>query len=272
MTSISISRPAITLHAEKFPGSTPHRGTLLFVHGKGVHLGRYRGVFNFFNQAGFTVLAYDQRGHGLSGGPRVFARTFEDYVYDLQAVTQVLGELPKPYFLVGHSMGALISLLFLQRGLGIFSRAALLSIPLVAATAVSTPKRWGVRLAALVSPQRLFKTGIDPCRIMKNREEIAARQADPLVTFEVTAPWFFAFEKAIAAVKRDLVPIQEPPVLVIHGEQDPLALPQGSHIAFSLCPKPASRLEILPGALHELLLDPEAPQILKQIQTFFTVV
>ena len=44
------------------------RGVVLIVHGLGEHSGRYDHVARSLRHWGFEVCAYDQRGHGESGG------------------------------------------------------------------------------------------------------------------------------------------------------------------------------------------------------------
>ena len=46
------------------------RGVVLLVHGLGEHAGRYDHVARRLNDWGFAVRAYDQYGHGESGGVR----------------------------------------------------------------------------------------------------------------------------------------------------------------------------------------------------------
>ena len=43
---------------------------MLIVHGLGEHAWRYAPLAQRLNEWGFAVRAYDQRGHGDSGGPR----------------------------------------------------------------------------------------------------------------------------------------------------------------------------------------------------------
>ena len=46
------------------------RGSVLIVHGLGEHAGRYEALAARLNGSGWRVGAYDQRGHGRSGGAR----------------------------------------------------------------------------------------------------------------------------------------------------------------------------------------------------------
>ncbi|SIL86011.1 Possible lysophospholipase [Mycobacteroides abscessus subsp. abscessus] len=56
------------------PEGTP-RAAVVLSHGFGEHARRYDHVAQRFNDAGYLVYALDHRGHGRSGGKRVYLRT-----------------------------------------------------------------------------------------------------------------------------------------------------------------------------------------------------
>ena len=61
----------ICLNLRTWPGPVgPARGSVLVVHGLGEHGGRYAHVAARLAGQGWAVAGYDQRGHGLSTGPR----------------------------------------------------------------------------------------------------------------------------------------------------------------------------------------------------------
>ncbi len=59
------------------------RGEIVIVHGFVEHGGRYRSAAEALAGRGFAVSATDLRGHGRSGGPRCYVRSFADYLIDL---------------------------------------------------------------------------------------------------------------------------------------------------------------------------------------------
>lgn len=60
------------------------KAVLLVAHGYAEHSGRYQNLVNYFVPRGYAVYALDHRGHGRSGGERVFVKRFSDYVVDLK--------------------------------------------------------------------------------------------------------------------------------------------------------------------------------------------
>ncbi|HET7855496.1 MAG TPA: alpha/beta hydrolase [Gaiellaceae bacterium] len=83
-----------------FGGTGPD---LLLLHGGGDNLETWRGVAPLLD--GFSVVAYDARGHGQSPTPD--RASVEDMVAE---VIEMAGPLERP-FLVGHSMGGVNALL-----------------------------------------------------------------------------------------------------------------------------------------------------------------
>ncbi len=85
-------------------------GCVLLVHGLAEHSGRYQHVAEALCGLGLRVRAYDQRGHGASGGARMVAEHPDAYLDDLaevhDAVVRAWNELP---ILLGHSMGGLVA-------------------------------------------------------------------------------------------------------------------------------------------------------------------
>jgi acylglycerol lipase len=98
------------------PANSP-KALLLLAHGFAEHSGRYGNLVDYFVPRGWAVYALDHRGHGKSDGARVQVEHFSDYVDDLKTFFDIIhGENPgKKVFLVGHSMGSAIALLYTAR-------------------------------------------------------------------------------------------------------------------------------------------------------------
>jgi acylglycerol lipase len=82
------------------------------VHGLGEHGGRYHSVATALAGAGIDTWAYDHRGNGGSGGPRVYLERFSQLHDDLGERLAALRALHpgRPLVLYGHSLGGLIAL------------------------------------------------------------------------------------------------------------------------------------------------------------------
>ena len=94
------------------------RGTICLVQGRTEFIEKYFETIADFRRRGFAVATFDWRGQG--GSDRLIGNTklgyvdrFEDYWTDLHSFHGeiLLPDCPPPFYLVGHSMGGLVSLL-----------------------------------------------------------------------------------------------------------------------------------------------------------------
>ena len=94
---------------------SPKAGDPLFliVHGFGEHSLRYDDFLKSLSDKPLSFAAFDLRGHGRSGGERVFVERFENYLSDLDDFLEYLKSNhsagTSPLFLFGHSLGGQIS-------------------------------------------------------------------------------------------------------------------------------------------------------------------
>ena len=114
------------------------RGTVCLVQGRGEFIEKYFETIADFRQRGFAVATFDWRGQGgserLIGNAKLgYVDRFEDYWTDLKSFHGeiLLPECPPPFYLVGHSMGGLVSLFAGARDRLMFDRI-FLSAPMLA--------------------------------------------------------------------------------------------------------------------------------------------
>ena len=50
------------------------KATVLLVHGLGEHIGRYTHVAHYLQAAGYAVFGYDNHGHGMSSGEKIYSK------------------------------------------------------------------------------------------------------------------------------------------------------------------------------------------------------
>lgn len=100
------------VYLKTYRHTTDSTKLLIFTHGMSEYASRHDYLKSLFGEK-FNILSYDVRGHGLSGYSRGYIRSFEQYERDLY-------EIIKSYqsyevYLMGHSMGGLITLGCLDR-------------------------------------------------------------------------------------------------------------------------------------------------------------
>lgn len=87
-------------------------GTVFLVHGYFDHAGIYKNLIRFCLERRLAVVMIDLPGHGLSSGKRASIDSFDRYTSALVDCTEILStsSLPKPWHLIGQSMGGAIIL------------------------------------------------------------------------------------------------------------------------------------------------------------------
>jgi alpha-beta hydrolase superfamily lysophospholipase len=235
---------------------------LAIVHGLAEHSARYDHVGRYFAARGYAVHAFDQRGHGESEGPRVytpdFAHLLDDIERFLEHVRRVEGD--KPLFLLGHSMGGLeVATLLATRQPGV--QAAVLSGPALAAgDSISRVQQVMISVLSRVLPRLRLPNSIDPQGLSRDAEVVQRYMEDPLVDKTYTVRLIRELMAAMAAVegKADSIDV---PLLIVHGEADPVCPIAGSR-SFA-----AERHELRSYAdlRHEVLNEPEQDQVMSDI-------
>src|SRR5689334_10047708 len=83
------------------------RGVVILCHGFGEHARRYDHVAQRFGEAGLVTYALDLRGHGRSGGKRVFLKQLSEYTDDFHHLVGIATAAHPGLkrVVVGHSMG-----------------------------------------------------------------------------------------------------------------------------------------------------------------------
>jgi lysophospholipase len=109
----------------------PPRGSVIVSPGRTESLEKYFETAGELSARGFHVLIHDWRGQGLSqrllaDRLRGHAENFDDFAADYAVLLGAYqARLPRPWIMVGHSMGGCLNLLTLARGEDRFAAAVL---------------------------------------------------------------------------------------------------------------------------------------------------
>ncbi|MGA2614642.1 MAG: lysophospholipase [Spirochaetia bacterium] len=101
------AKDGLEMFAQSWAPDARPRAVIALVHGLGEHSGRYPLLVERLPGAGYAINAYDLRGHGRTGGPRLYASSFEVLMEDIERhIDQTRLRFPGvPLFLYGHSLG-----------------------------------------------------------------------------------------------------------------------------------------------------------------------
>lgn len=238
------------------------RGAVLLTHGFGEYAQRYvaeyGGLIPALTEAGFTVYAYDQRGHGQSAGRRAVVDV-EDLVADHFRAREALRGLEVPLFAFGHSMGGLVTAASAARdprGLsGVILTAPAL---LVGEDVPDLVKRVLPWLARVVPGLPLID--MDPAHISRRADVVEVYCNDPRNYHgKVPALTAASLLRTSGALWPDYARWRLP-TLVMHGTEDRLADVRGSQRFVQSVSSPDLTYHEVAGGFHELLNDEGADE------------
>lgn len=260
------------------------RGYVFIVHGLGEHGGRYAELAGFLTGLGFDVLAPDIGGHGLTrkegGSPDLLSiPEAREELQDLLAWWYREGPVAKrgisrtPWFLLGHSLGALTSLEWILRGRRSetdpeFARRAFISAPPLRLR-LPVPA-WKAQAAGLLRgllPNLKMANGIRPEDLSYDAANVAAYRNDPLVHGHSTPKNFLSM---LATAEELLAKPQEIelPICLAVGADDPIVDPAAVREFYSRLGTHKRFLEF-PENKHEILNETGRSRCYETIAAWF---
>ena len=260
----------LDIHVEYYRAQGNMRLSLIMVHGFSAHCGLYRHVGAAFASAGIAVTQFDCRGHGKSGGRRGHVDDFDEYLADLARVVDWARQqdAEKPWALLGHSMGAAISMAFVleKARTEMPSRLALAAPWLKLKMKVSAPRRAAANIAARVLPTLTGPNGIIAENISRNPLVQDGFDKDPLVHHVATAGWFMAALRAQARIRLQAKELHVPTLMLLAGSDRIVA--NEASLAFAHEAGDIVEVRSYDQLFHEMFLEPEADIVLADIATW----
>ena len=255
------------------------RGTVILSPGRTEPIEKYFEVIGNLLARGFCVLAHDWRGQGLSarllpdrlkGHARAVEEFLDDYARLLDAFE---ARAPKPWIMVGHSMGGALNLMSLEAGESRIS-GAVLSAPMLK---IKTGKRsmWSVKLAVrwnlrhgkagdyvLDDPDDPFEHTFEKDALTSDetRYELWRQQLYACPHLAVGGPtwgWLgFAIDLGERVLKPKALKSVKIPVAIVQPGDDDRVWKQTARWASKRLGR--GRYVEVPGAKHEVLMETDA--------------
>lgn len=211
-----------------WPVSTRNKpnAVVLFVHGSGEHCQRYRHVAQFFKKHDIPCVAYDLRGHGLSGGERGFTPHIKALMKDLELIIEYTRKelnYTMPLVIYAHGTGSVNCLAYrlpkINRTLD--CQAIILNTPSVCLQKRPNPVMYFVsRSFANLSPHfRLPVKGNYTNKYTTDPAVVEAYRADPLVHDRWPARTISLFLEVGYMLETTVLDFPVP-VLIQHGVAD----------------------------------------------------
>jgi alpha-beta hydrolase superfamily lysophospholipase len=202
---------------------TEIRALMILLHGSGEHSGFYSHIGEECLRRHVGLIAPDLRGFGKSDGARGHVNRFQEYLDDLETLVRRLQkQYPNaPLFLLGHSLGGLIAIRYVQEYThpvkGAILSSPVLGIRIRLPYPLKTVTQWISWLAPNLPVDPFKWNWLKPILL----DDPSDTSFDPLFTTQYTPRWFSELlqngEHALSqAVKCNV------PLLCLCGQHDPL--------------------------------------------------
>lgn len=243
------------------------KAVLLVVHGLGEHSGRYMNVVNHFIPLGYAVYGLDHIGHGKSGGPREFVKSFEDFTDTLSIYCDMVKgwQKDKAIFLLGHSLGGTIVSYYLLDHQDDF-KGAIISAPAVKVS--DSVSKFTIIMSKVLSrlAPKMGVLALNANEISSDPAVVEAYINDPLV-FHGKTPARMGAEllSAMMRITAEAGKISLP-FIVVQGGEDRLVDPAGSKMLYEKASSRDKTIRFYEGLYHEVFNEPERTRVLKDVE------
>lgn len=238
---------------------------VLIVHGYGEHGARYRELAHALVEHGMVTHTIDLRGHGRSDGPRGHVDHFAHYLNDVDCALEKLDH-NLPQFMLGHSLGGLISIDYVCSRRPILSGLILSNPFLAMAMEVPALKLKVAEIAGNVAPRFALPNGLKATDLSRVPEVSTRYERDPLVFNTATAGWVREANGAQDRVRAyDRV---DTPLYYLYSDSDPIADPNASRILSRQLRSPDKTVEERRDELHEIFNEIDRHQLHQDVATW----
>lgn len=244
------------IYVENYPVTNP-KANIIVTHGIAEHSGYYQNLAKALNKASYHVYLYDVRGHGRSQGKRGDIRSVFDFVKDLEAIVkkvQLTSDLP--LYLLGHSMGGIITNLYALLHQDI-------SGVIISSAPTKPTKNFGFNPFVLpfVGWMRVKTNFSDPRLSHLEKSE----QLDPFVLESFTIRLAGQIlSRALKYMQRNLYKYKHP-ILFVQGTDDKIVNPANAKEFIEALPSEDKTLSYIEDGYHNLFNDTVTDNTIKVI-------
>jgi alpha-beta hydrolase superfamily lysophospholipase len=240
---------------------------VVVVPGFNSHSGYYGWVADQLVANGLAVYAVDLRGRGQSDGERFYVEEFQDYESDAASVVALAKsrEPGLPVFLLGHSVGGVVSCLYSldhQAELaGLICESFAFEVPAPDFALAVFKGLAHVALHAHVLSLKNADFSRDP-------QSVQAMNNDPLIAHETQPTQTLAtMVRADERLKKSFPQITLP-LLILHGTADKATKSSGSQHFYDQAGSRDKTLKLYEGGFHDLLNDTDKEVVMTDIKSW----
>ncbi|VEU82287.1 alpha/beta fold hydrolase [Acholeplasma hippikon] len=244
------------IYTEQHSAKKP-KGIVIITHGIALHALYYRKIAEGLNKGGYSVLLYDVRGHGKSQGDRGDIKTYQTFIDDLHLIVdEVRKDNNLPIYLLGHSMGAVITNVYATQ-YDDYDGSISLSAPTI-------PLKLGV---LNMLPMWL----VGKSKVKTNFKDERLSHFPPSDNVDPYALKYFTFrlakqvtKKAVSDTLKKVNNIKKP-ILIMHGTEDKIVSKENAEHLYDLLPIEDKTLKLIQSGYHNLNHDTVTGEVIKEI-------
>ncbi len=248
------------------PEGATRRGIVVLVHGLGEHAGRYERLAQRLVAWGYSVIGYDQVGHGESEGVRGCLPTTLRLIDDLDDVVASARHRLKAggrLVVVGHSMGGLVAACW------VLLRPSRIDGLVLSSPALRTDlgplQRLMLAVLPRVAPNFRVGNGVRPEGLSHDPDVVEAYKADPLVHDRLSARLArFIVEagpRVLARARQWKVP-----TLLLYSGRDVVVNPKGSQAFAAQAPAGMVEAHAFDDLFHEVFNELDAEPVYEALR------
>jgi lysophospholipase len=251
------------------PKSAPASRVIYIANGRTEWIEKYAFLPERLNLGpGYEFVFWDHRGQGASSGAKADIRSYDLFIDDMSALVAETAK-NRPYSVIAHSMGALITLTTALRG-KIQPQKLVLSAPLFLVPEDTMKRRYARTLSALISRSFLGKRSVSATAVdVDFSDNVLTHSAENYKIilssqYRIPSPtfnWVYATFRATDIIyDEQLLKRLSCPVLLLAGTEETVVDPKGFELWCETVRKHSSakiRHAVIDGARHEILFESE---------------
>lgn len=204
------------------------RGNIVLTHGWNQHAGQYHELAEYLTKNQWQVWGWDLYGHGHSSGSRGSIQNFQNYMSHLDIIIKHIQsqKTARPLVLFGHSLGALITFLWMLEKQDSQIDAICLSAPLFQLKyQPSSLKTVTAKLAQILSQEIILRNSIDLNLLTTDTQQQEAKRKDGFLHGKASSEMFSGMLKAFEVVEQKATSINHP-LFIQASYEDKIADPE----------------------------------------------
>ncbi|MDP4190573.1 MAG: lysophospholipase [Bacteroidota bacterium] len=241
------------------------KAVVCLVHGLGEHSTRYKILPRVLIKNGYALIAFDQPGHGKSGGKRGHTPDYEAYMDNITALLDKAAKLypGKDRFLYGHSLGGNLVVNYSLRHKpdikGVIATGPWFRLTHPPGKFIQKFARW---LDKFWPSFRTFN-GIKPVYLSSNGVKNVTRERDKYLHPWISVRTYLTAEETGRWALEHAGELQYP-ILILHGGEDHVTSAESSK-QFASKVNTNCTIQVYEGLFHEIHNEPRNQEIFAKI-------